>query len=98
MSLAYIVLYLYKLKFTIMFRIKELIKEKGHTQLEFAELMDTTQPNLSGIINNKVTPSIEMLQRIADALEVHISDLFERPDDNCFRCPKCGTTLEIKEK
>ena len=81
-----------------MFRIKDLMKEKGYTQQEFANLVETTQPNLSGIINNKVSPSLEMLQRIADALDVHISELFENPNDNVFRCPNCGATLKITRK
>lgn len=85
-------------KITIMFLIKELAKERNITLLQLAELVETTQPNISNIANNKSTPSIEMLQRIADALNVHISELFERPDNNCFKCPKCGTTLEIIEK
>lgn len=86
------------LKGMTMFRIKEVIKEKGMTISQVAELIETTQPHLSNLINNKATPSLEMLQRIADALGVHISELFDRPEDNVFRCPKCGATLEIREK
>ena len=81
-----------------MFRIKELMKEKEYTQQELSNLVETTQPNLSDIINNKVSPSLEMLHRIADALGVHISELFENPNDNVFRCPHCGTTLKVTKK
>ncbi len=81
-----------------MLRIKEVAKEKNVGIGELANLIGVAQPSMSNIVNEKSMPSIETLQKIADALEVHISDLFERPDDNCFRCPKCGTTLEIKEK
>lgn len=81
-----------------MFRIKEEITSKNETVKGVAEAIGIAPPNLSNIINGKVTPSIEMLQRIADALNVHISELFDRPNDNVFRCPKCGTAFEIKEK
>lgn len=59
-----------------MYRIKEIAKHKGISISELSELIPTTQPNLSNIINNKTNPSIEMLQRIADTLGVHISELF----------------------
>lgn len=81
-----------------MYRIKELIKEKGFTISQVAEIVETTQPHLSNLINNKATPSVEMLQRIAEALNVHISELFEQPDSNVFRCPNCGAVLEVDQK
>lgn len=81
-----------------MYRIKEIAKEKGLTISRVAEIVETTQPNLSSIINEKTKPSIDMLQRIADALSVHISELFEKPETNEFTCPKCGTKLEVKAK
>ena len=81
-----------------MFRIKEIISEKGLTITGIAEKMGIAQPSLSNIINEKATPSLDMLQRIADALEVDISELFVNPNDNVFRCPNCGTTLEVNKK
>lgn len=77
-------------------RILELSKERGLTQKELAEMIGLSPVGLSKSINGN--PTKETLQKIADALEVHISELFIAPSDNCFRCPKCGTTLEIKEK
>ncbi len=83
-----------------MYRIKEIAKEKNITISRLAEIAETTQPNLSAIINEKTKPSIDMLQRIASALNVHISELFEKdtPNDNTIKCPNCGTELELKKK
>lgn len=83
-----------------MYRIKEIAKEKNITISRLAEIAETTQPNLSAIINEKTKPSIDMLQRIASALNVHISELFEKdtPNDNTIKCPNCGTELEVKKK
>jgi len=51
---------------------------------------------LSRSINGN--PSLDTLQKIADALNVPISELFERPDTSTIKCPKCGTELEVKAK
>lgn len=80
------------------YRIKDLCKEKGITMSELADSIEMKSANLSASLSDKGNPTVSTLERIAVALEVSFVDLFERPDDNCFRCPKCGTTLEIKEK
>ena len=59
-----------------MIRIKEVIKEKGFTVARVAELMDIQQTSLSRIINGGNT-TVEMLEKIAKALDVPISNLFE---------------------
>ncbi len=76
-------------------RIKEIIKEEGLTVYEVAERMNIKAPSLSRAINGN--PTKEMLQRIADALEVHISELFVKPDKSAsIICPNCGTEISIK--
>lgn len=60
-----------------MIRIKELLKEKGMTTLELSEMVDVTPQNLSKLINEKTKPSLATYEKIADALDVHISKLFE---------------------
>lgn len=57
--------------------------------------------NTNNIVNNKAKPSLERLNEIAYKLECPITDLFEKPTkkgDNEFKCPNCGTSLEIKGK
>lgn len=79
-------------------RILELCKERGLTQKELAERVGLTPVGLSKSINGN--PTKDTLQRIADALNVHISELFEKdmPNDNVIKCPNCGVELEVKKK
>lgn len=71
-----------------MLRIKEILKSKNITQTELAEKLGITQVALSKTLNGN--PTVETLQKIADALGVHVSDLFT-PDDEHFR------TLYVKD-
>lgn len=77
-------------------RIKEVLSEKGYTQKKLSELTGIAEISLSRSINGN--PTFETLQKIASALNVPITDLFERPKQNIITCPKCGTQLELKEK
>lgn len=79
-------------------RIKEICKERGIAITKLAELVDITQPNMSNIVNGKVTPSLEKLETIANALNVHITELFAPQPTNTITCPHCGAVLEITEK
>lgn len=79
-------------------RIKEILKEKKITAISLADTVGMAQPSMSNIVNGKVMPSVETLERIAVALGVPFTDLFEQPKQNVITCPKCGTRLEVKEK
>ena len=90
-------------KYTIMeHRIKELIKEKGYTQQEFADLLGRSRVGLAQIVNGK--PSYPTLEKIATALDVTMWQLFASPEDvkgeedkNTLTCPKCGTKFKMEE-
>jgi transcriptional regulator with XRE-family HTH domain len=56
-------------------RIKEIIKEKGLTIAEVAVRMGVSSPSLSRAINSNTT--VEMLNRIAVALDVPVSSLLD---------------------
>lgn len=64
------------LKFFLGKRIKEIRKQKDITQETLAELVDIDQRSLSHIENGYTFPS-KSLQKIAKALNVTLSDLFD---------------------
>lgn len=79
-------------------KIKEVIKEKNFTVVALASAIGITQPNMSNIVNGKSTPSLETLEKIATALGVHITELFDQPKNNTtgITCPHCGKNINIK--
>lgn len=77
-------------------RIKEVIKEKGLTVTLLAKKMGINRVGLSNHINGN--PSVEIIQRIADALGVDIVELFEPAKSNEFTCPSCGTKLKVTKE
>lgn len=82
-------------------RIKELIKEKGYTQQEFADKLGITRVGLSQLINGK--PSYPTLEKIATALNVPMWQLFASSEEVhpksgslSLTCPHCGKDISIK--
>ena len=76
-------------------RIKEICKAKGITQAEIAQKIGTSPSSLTQIVKGNL--SIDMLHKIATALDVTISDLISE-DHNSLTCPNCGKELEITVK
>ena len=82
-------------------RIKEVNKEKGYTQKEFAEKLGMTTVGLAQIIAGK--PSYTTLEKIADALEVEIWELLiskgeivGKSNAASLTCPHCGKSITLK--
>lgn len=78
-----------------MLRIKEIIKNKGLTIQEVADKLGISRVGLSQQING--APRLDSLQKIADALDVDLLDLFEdkRETNTSIKCPNCGTDIFI---
>lgn len=76
--------------------IKKTIKYYGLEVREVAKRMEISPTGLSQHINGN--PSVEVLQRIADAIGCDISELFEQPrkDSLSLTCPHCGNNINIK--
>ena len=82
-------------------RIKEVIKEKGYTQKEFAEKLGMSTVGLAQIVAGK--PSYTTLEKIAAALGVEIWELLVSKDEIVGKkdvlsltCPHCGKNISIK--
>jgi transcriptional regulator with XRE-family HTH domain len=79
-----------------MMRIKEVIKENGLTVKEVANKLGMTSPSLSDAINGN--PTVEKVERIAEAIGVPISELFESQPSDTINCPNCGAQLSLRKK
>ena len=78
-----------------MLRVKEVIKEKKTTIWEVAEKIGITGSAISMAIAGN--PTIETLQKIANALDVPIAELFEHPKKDTIDCPNCGIKLKLEK-
>ncbi|MCE8774349.1 helix-turn-helix domain-containing protein [Bacteroides caccae] len=84
-----------------MTRIKEILKEKGLTVNQLADMLEISRQALSKQIQGKML--VETAQRIAEALDVPMWQLFASPeevqpkkDGLSFTCPHCGKDINIK--
>ena len=77
-------------------KIKEVIKEKGMTITELADKMGINRVNLSNMVNGN--PTVETLNKIADAIGCPVTELFEQPKKDCLSisCPHCGKSITLK--
>jgi DNA-binding Xre family transcriptional regulator len=79
---------------TYMLRVKEIAKEKGIAIAIVANRMGIKAPALSRIINGGNTTT-DTLQKIANALDVPVADLFEQSAKDIVNCPYCGGKIKI---
>lgn len=63
-------------------RVKEIIKEKGLTMQEVSDRIGIVRDTLTRQINGN--PTVETLQKIADALEVTVPELFTSQSSSDF--------------
>lgn len=83
-------------------RIKELLKEKGLTQQELADMVGVSYQSMKQTLNaSSVTTAT--LEKIATALNVPIWQLFASPEEVrpksdalTLTCPNCGKDINIK--
>lgn len=74
-------------------RIKEICSMQGITQKELAEKIGTSEVTLSRAANGNT--SLDMIEKIADALSVDVAELFAPKSTTALHCPKCGAALEL---
>lgn len=75
-------------------RLKEVLDEKNMSLVSLSEKTGIEKGNLSAIANNKKNPTVETLSKIANALEISITELFEKPYNGLYGvCPHCGKNV-----
>ena len=67
---------------------------------QLAAAIGMTRVSVGNMIAGRQSPPLEKLERIANALNVNIYDLFEKPynvppDSAVTVCPHCGRKLRI---
>lgn len=79
-------------------RIKEVLKEQNLTAKELAERVGISRENITNIINEKSKPAFDTLIKISEAINLPMSELFEKPktDTVSLTCPHCGKDINIK--
>lgn len=81
-------------------RIKDILKEKGITQIELADKLGVSRSSIVKTLAGN--PSQETLEKISSAIEVPMWQLFASPsevqkeNDGGYKCPNCGYPLKIK--
>lgn len=85
-----------------MFRIKEIMEEKGVTNAELAKALSVTPQYVSAIVNGKKNLSVSKLEVISRFLGVPLIALFQGyiPPDKVTSnteviCPSCGHILTL---
>lgn len=81
-----------------MTRIKEILKEKGLTINQLADMLSISRQALSKQIQGKML--VDTAQRIADALDVPLWQIFASPaevakNSMTIKCPECGREIKI---
>ena len=81
--------------------VKSVIRKKGYTFEQVAEKMGITRITLTQNLGRN--PTINTLQRVADAIGCKVGDFFvddvsEDEGSNTIVCPKCGAKVGLVEK
>ena len=83
-------------------KVKELCRNKGITIKELADKMEIAPESLSRAINGN--PQLSTIRKIAEALGVSVTDLFDRNEDELLAIVVCAgethtatTKVELKK-
>ena len=83
-------------------KVKELCRDRGITIKELAEKMDIAPESLSRAINGN--PQLSTIRKIAEALGVSVTDMFDRSEDELLAIIVCSgktytatTKVKLKE-
>lgn len=76
-----------------MIDIEKILKEKNLTKKDVAKRMNLSRESLYRILSKN--PTLDNLTKLAAALDVPISELFEQPKTDVINCPHCGGKIKF---
>lgn len=77
-------------------KIKKIMSERGVTSAWLAEKVGISKVAVSNIVTGKSSPSLDNVIKIADVLNVSITELIgEEKADNIITCPHCGGKIHF---
>lgn len=79
----------------MVFRLREILKDRQLTIGQFAEISGISQSNLSNYMMGKVSPTLETLAKIAEALNVDITYLFRKEEEIVLFAKYDGKSIEL---
>lgn len=79
----------------MIFRLREILKIRQITIARFAEISGISQSNLSNYMMGKVSPTLETLNKIAEALGINVSTLFKEEEEVALFARYDGKMIEI---
>ncbi|MDR0573839.1 MAG: helix-turn-helix domain-containing protein [Tannerella sp.] len=79
-----------------MINIDKLLKDKGLSKTDIARRMNLSRESLYRIISGN--PTLENIQKLASALGVPITELFEQPKSDVINCPHCGGKIKMSKE
>ena len=65
------------MRYNMSLQLKKVLEQHKLSILALSRMTGITQANLSNIANGKASPKVEILERIAKALNVPITELFD---------------------
>lgn len=79
-----------------MINIDNILREKGLTKTDIAKRIGLSRESLYRILSGN--PTLDNIKKLADALEVPISELFGTTDKEktSIVCPYCGKKINLK--
>lgn len=64
----------------VLHNVDSILAERGLTRRQLAEMIDMDESNLSKMLRNVNSPRVCQIEKVADALNVDISEIFKAPN------------------
>lgn len=79
----------------MLLRLREILQDRNMTVQQCSELSGISQSNLSNYMNGRISPTLDTLNRISEALGIELTELFKKKDNVTLYAKIDGQLIEI---